>query len=93
MTERDLFYQHVPEIAEMVINLQEKTQEQREQWKKDCLRHAGGLNPFVYGFICKTLLVVDKHLQQIDENSFHKMPDDHNEPCISKINDCDIATI
>ena len=36
MTELDLFHQYIPDIAEMIINQRERTQEQRVQWYKDC---------------------------------------------------------
>lgn len=31
MTELDLFHQYIPDIAEMIINQRERTQEQRVQ--------------------------------------------------------------
>lgn len=80
MTELDLFYQHIPDIAEMIVNMQEKTPEQREQWKNDCLEYASGLNSFVYEFMIKTFIVVDKYLKTIDEERKR-----------GRMNNCDIA--
>lgn len=33
MTELDLFYHFIPDIAEMIVYQREQTQEQRMQWK------------------------------------------------------------
>ena len=53
MTELDLFYKYMPDIAQMISNLREKTPGQRQQWKKDCLEYAGSLSPFVHEFFKK----------------------------------------
>ncbi len=37
MTELDMFYHFIPDIAEMIVYQRERTQEQRIQWKKDCI--------------------------------------------------------
>ena len=50
MTELDLFHQYIPDIAEMIINQRERTQEQRVQWYKDCVEYAKSLNPFCIWF-------------------------------------------
>lgn len=80
MTELDLFYQHVPEIAEMIVNLQEKTPEQREQWKNECLKHASGLGSSVYEYVFKTLHLVNNYLNKIDEEREK-----------DRMNNCDVA--
>ncbi len=66
MTELDLFYQHIPDIAEMVVNMQEKTPEQREQWKNKCMEYANSLGSSVYEFISKTFIIADKYLKNND---------------------------
>ena len=76
MTELDLFYKHVPDIAEMVNNLREKTPEQRQQWKKDCLEYAGSLNPFVHEFFQKTFIVIDKYFKKREGNQRNGKPKD-----------------
>ena len=68
MTELDLFYQCVPDIAEMIVGLREMTPEQRAQWKNDCLEYASSLNSFVYEFIHKTIIVIDNYLEKEDKN-------------------------
>lgn len=68
MTELDLFYKHVPDIAQMIDNLREKTPEQRDQWKNDCLEYAGVLSPFVQEFFRKMFIVIDRYFKQSEEN-------------------------
>ncbi len=38
MTELDLFYQCIPDIAEITVGLRKKTPEQQEQFKSECLK-------------------------------------------------------
>lgn len=40
MTERDLFIQEIPKIAEMTVRSREMSNEQYEQWKKESLEQA-----------------------------------------------------
>lgn len=63
MTELDLFYQCIPDIAELTVGLRKKTPEQQEQFKSECLKYAGGLSRSAHDFICKVLLVIDKYLK------------------------------
>lgn len=63
MTELDLFYQCVPDIAEIIADLRKKTSEQQVQFKRECLEYAGGLSGFTHDFICKVLIVIDKYLE------------------------------
>lgn len=64
MTELDMFYHFIPDIAEMIVYQRERTQEQRIQWKKDCIEYAKSLSPFVCGFTRKTLMVIDNYLEK-----------------------------
>lgn len=64
MTELDLFYHFIPDIAEMIVNQRERTQEQRMQWKRTVIEHAKSLGPSVCGFIRKTLMVIDNYLEK-----------------------------
>ncbi|MCI8743920.1 MAG: hypothetical protein HFG63_15100 [Lachnospiraceae bacterium] len=45
MTELELFYRHVPDIAELVCGLRGMTPDQRKKWKQKCQEYAGSLNP------------------------------------------------
>ena len=53
MTELDLFYQCIPDIAEITVGLRKKTPEQQEQFKSECLKYAGGLSRSAHDFICR----------------------------------------
>lgn len=64
MTELDLFYHFIPDIAEMIVYQRKRTKEQRMQWKKDCIEYAKSLSPFVCGFIRKTLMVIANYLEK-----------------------------
>lgn len=83
MTELDLYYQHIPDIAGMIVNQRERTQEQRMQWNKDCIEYAKSLNPFVYGFIRKTLMVIDNYLKKDEGHKMMKIEDIKIFPCFA----------
>ena len=84
MTELDLFHQYIPDIAEMIIDQRERTQEQRVQWYKDCVEYAKSLNPFVYDFIRKTFMVIDNYLEENDDTKMMKIKDClHCNKCMS----------
>ncbi len=68
MTELDLFYKYLPHIAQMIHNLREKTPEQRQQCKNNCLEYAGSLSPFVHEFFQKTFTVIDKYFEKSEGN-------------------------
>lgn len=67
MTKLDLFYQCIPDIAEMIVDLRKRTPEQQEQFKRCCLEYAGDLGKFAHDFICKVLIVIDKYLEKDGE--------------------------
>ncbi len=83
MTELELFYHHVPDIAEILCSLRKKTPDQRQEWKRRTLEHAEGLGPYVHGFIRKMILVIDSHLEK--EESVHtvKIEDIRIYPCFA----------
>lgn len=83
MTELDLFHQYIPDIAEMIIDQRERTQEQRVQWYKDCVEYAKSLNPFVYDFIRKTFMVIDNYLEENDDTKMMKIEDIKIYPCFA----------
>ena len=64
MTELELFYRHVPDIAELVCGLRGMTPDQRKKWKQKCQEYADSLNPFASEFIHKILLVIDRYLEK-----------------------------
>lgn len=63
-TELELFYRHVPDIAELVCGLRGMTPDQRKEWKQKCLEYADSLSPFASGFIHKMLIVIDSYLEK-----------------------------
>ena len=83
MTELDLFYHFVPDIAELIVNQRERTQEQRMQWKKDCIEYAKSLSPFVCGFIRKTLMVIDNYLEKDEGAEMMKIDEIRIYPCFA----------
>lgn len=83
VTELDLFYQCIPDIAEMIVYQRERTQEQRMQWNKDCIEYAKSLNSFVYGFIRKKLMVIDNYLKKDEGARMMKIDDIKIYPCFA----------
>ena len=83
MTELDLFYKCVPDIAKIIVDLLERTSDQRQEWKRACLGYAGGLNSFARGFIRKVLIVIDKYLEkEVDQEM--KIDDIKIYPCFTE---------
>lgn len=83
MTELDLYYQHIPDIAEMIVNQRERTQEQRMQWNKTVIEYAKSLNLFACGFIRKTLAVIDNYLKKDEGARMMKIDDIKIYPCFA----------
>ena len=81
MTELDYYYQYIPEIAALIVDQRERSQEQRMQWNKDCIEYAKSLNPFVYGFIRKTLMLIDNCLKEDEGERIVKIEDIKIYPC------------
>lgn len=83
MTELDYYYQYIPEIAALIVDQQERSQEQRIQWNKDCIEYAKSLNPLVYGFIRKTLMLIDNFLKEDEGERIMKIDDIKTYPCFA----------
>lgn len=66
MTELDLFYWGIPYIAGIVVDLREKTAEEQEQFKRECMERADNAGVFVHSFICKVLIVIDRYLKNAE---------------------------
>ncbi len=64
MNELELYEQCIPDIAEIVVNLQEKTPEQRERFKNECVEYASSVSTLSREYIIKVLIVIDKHLKK-----------------------------
>ena len=83
MTELDMFYHFIPDIAEMIVYQRERTQEQRKKKKKDCIEYAKSLSPFVCGFTRKTLMVIDNYLEKDGGAKMMKIDDIKIYPCFA----------
>lgn len=83
MTELDYYYQYIPEIAALIVDQQERSQEQRIQWNRDCIEYAKSLNPLVYGFIRKTLMLIDNFLKEDEGERIMKIDDIKIYPCFA----------
>lgn len=83
MTELDLFYRCVPDIAEITVDLRKKTPEQQERFKSECLEYAAGLGRFAHDFICKVLIVIDKYLKGNEDTETVKIDDIKIYPCFA----------
>lgn len=83
MTELDLFYRCVPDIAEITVDLRKKTPEQQERFKSECLEYAAGLGRFAHDFICKVLIVIDKYLKGNEDTETVEIDDIKIYPCFA----------
>ncbi len=83
MTELDLFYQCIPDIAEITVDLRKRTPEQQEQFKSECLEYASGLSKFAHDFIRKLLIVIDKYLKKDEGARMMKIDDIKIYPCFA----------
>lgn len=64
MSERDLFMQSIPQIAEMIVEIQKMEPEQYEEFKRECLEEVKANAPSAAEFIEKVLIVIDTYLQE-----------------------------
>lgn len=64
MTERDVFIQNIPKIAELVIEIQKMTPEQCEGFKHDYLEFVRNTMPKALEFTEKVLIMIDTYLQE-----------------------------
>ncbi len=64
MSERDLFMQSIPQIAEMIVEIQKMTPEQYEEFKREYLEEVKANAPGAVEFIEKVLIVIDSYLQE-----------------------------
>lgn len=69
MSERDLFIQSIPQIAEMVVEIQKMEPEQYEEFKREYLEEVKANAPGAVEFIEKVLIVIDTYLQGETEGS------------------------
>ena len=83
MTELDYYYQYIPEIVALIVDQRERSQEQRIQWNKDCIEYAKSLNPLAYGFIRKTLMLIDNFLKEEEGERIMKIDDIKIYPCFA----------
>lgn len=58
MSERDLYLMYIPQIAEMIVDCQQMTQEDYEQWKTETKE---SIPNEAMGFMEKVFAVVDKY--------------------------------
>lgn len=83
MTELELFYQCVPDIAEIIVELRKRTPEQQDQFKRECLEYANDLSPFENVFIRKVFIVIDKYLKEDRREQEMRIEDIKIFPCFS----------
>lgn len=83
MTELDLFSQFVTDIAEITVDLRKKTPEQQARFKRECLEYANGLGRFAHDFICKVLIVIDKHLKKDEGTGMVDLDEIKIYPCFA----------
>ena len=58
MTERELFVKEIPKIAEIITLSRKLTQEEFEQWKKECLQNSSSES---LKFAEKIIVIIEKY--------------------------------
>lgn len=64
MSERDLFIKLIPQIAEMIIEIQKMAPEQYEAFKREYLEEVKTSAPNAVEFIEKVLIVIDTYISK-----------------------------
>lgn len=63
MTERELFEQLIPQIAEIIVEARKLSKEQYNKWKQEVLDEVN-VNGKPSGFIKKVFIVIESHLKE-----------------------------
>ena len=64
MSERELFRQSIPQIAEMIMICRRMAPERYQQFKRDWLAEVGRRAEKALPFIRKVFIVIDTYLQE-----------------------------
>lgn len=59
MSERDLYFQCIPQIAEMALEIQKMTPEQYQEFKQEHLAEVGKTSPRALEFIKKVYITIE----------------------------------
>lgn len=59
MTERELFIQSIPQIAEMIVECRKLSEDEFQQWKSEVVREA---RDGAKSFIKKVIMVIEDNL-------------------------------
>lgn len=69
MTERELFYNNIPEITAICLKCRELSKEQYEEWKRETLEETPDE---VKEYISKVLAVIDLQLEKFQKGAAHE---------------------
>lgn len=58
MSERDFYFMHLPQIAELIIDCQQMTPESYDKWKEETL---ASIPDESIGFMKKVFVITDKY--------------------------------
>ena len=61
MTEREIFIENIPQIAEIIVMIRGWNRQQYEEWKTDTLEHTP---PRAVGFIQKVFIVIERYIEE-----------------------------
>lgn len=67
MSEGELFIELIPQIAEMIVEVQKMPPERYEQFKREYLEECEKYHPGALEFIKNVLLVIDTYLEELKE--------------------------
>lgn len=64
MSEKDLFIQFIPQIAELIVEIKKMTSERYEEFKREWMEEVKINAPSAVEFMKKVLIVIDTYLQE-----------------------------
>lgn len=64
MSERELYFELIPQIAEIITEVQKMPLERYEQFKRDYLEECERQYPTALKFVKKVLIVIDTYLEE-----------------------------
>ena len=64
MSERDIFTKSIPQISEMIVEIQKMPTPQYREFKRECLEEVKANAPAAVGFMKKVFIVIDTYLMK-----------------------------
>lgn len=64
MSERDLFMENIPQIANLIVEVKKLSKEQYEEWKREYLKEVQIVDLKALTYAAKIVYIIDQYLQK-----------------------------